>query len=544
MPRRSWLERTSLLLASFLVLLGAGALAGWWLHLDVLIQPLPGFAPISANASLCFFLLGCALLGQELESPRTVVGCAVPPAVLAALTLAEYILRADLKIDELLTSDHLLVDTVQSGRMSIASSCCLLLAALVLVSRGLSRNARAQVSTEAVVGSLVGSVGFSTLLGYVTSLPAVYSWGTNSAIPPVTGFALLLLGSALLLLAWREALRAEGGPPRWAPMPAVIACFTLTFILWIGLGARENTYIGVRTQTSMEGLATTINYELDRQKSLVERLANNWGNSPETTTIVRETDAHLQMDELRQFGCVSLGWVTPDLRTGWVYPRKDNEGALNFNHRSDEIRLRALEEARSGPAAVVSGTIDISGHGKGFVIYAPVTRTGQLAGYVAAEFLYRPFFTGIIFNRKLASDYHVIVTLGTEPLYDSEPGATSPDGGLTLEKTYPIFNRRIRLTFTPSGNVLANDRRFLPELTLVAGIGITLLLGLSGHLARKARTGQHTAELSNQKLVAENEERRRVEERLKVSDERLRLALDSTRIGIFEWNVPAGQVYY
>ena len=69
----------------------------------------------------------------------------------------------------------------------------------------------------------------------------------------------------------------------------------------------------------------------------------------------------------------------------------------------------------------------------------------------------------------------------------------------------------------PAG-ALANDRRFLPELALAAGLGITLLLGLSTHLAGQARTGQRTAELTNRRLVAENEERRRIEERLKVSD--------------------------
>ena len=544
MPRRSWLERTSLLLAAGLVLLGASGLAGWWLHLDALVQPLPGFAPITANASLCIFLLGVALLGQELAAPRMVVACAGLPAGIAALTLVEYILAADLKIDELLASDRLLVDTVQSGRMSLASACGLLLAALVLVSRGLSRTPRAPVSTEAVVGSLIGSVGFSTLLGYVAGLPAVYKWGSDTAIPPVEGLAWLLLGSALLLLAWREAVRVEGRSPRWAPLPAVTACFTLTLILWIGLGAREAADVGIKTQTSMEGLATTINYELDRQQSIVERIANNWGSGQKNTPALLAADAAPQFVELRQLGCVSLGWVTADLRTSWVYPQNDNEGALNFDHGIDEVRRQALTDAGSRQTAVVSGTTDIDGRGKGFVIYAPVTRTGQPAGFVAAEFLYRPFFAGIVLNRKLTSDYHVVVTIGTEPLFDSAPEATKAHPGQTLDKTYPIFHRRIRLSFAPSDGALVNDRRFLPELTLIAGLGITLLLGLSVHLARKARTGQRTAEHSNRKLVAENEERRRVEERLKVSDERLRLALDSTRIGIFEWNVAAGHVYY
>ena len=31
---------------------------------------------------------------------------------------------------------------------------------------------------------------------------------------------------------------------------------------------------------------------------------------------------------------------------------------------------------------------------------------------------------------------------------------------------------------------------------------------------------------------------------LKVSDERLRLALDSTQIGIFEWNLTSNSLYY
>src|SRR5207237_2080466 len=77
-----------------------------------------------------------------------------------------------------------------------------------------------------------------------------------------------------------------------------------------------------------------------------------------------------------------------------------------------------------------------------------------------------------------------------------------------------------------------------------AGIGITLLLGLSVQLARNARAGQRAGGSSNRRLFAENEERRRIEARLKVSDERLRLALDSTQIGIFEWSVAAGHVYY
>ena len=544
LPRRSWLERTSLCLAGGLALIGAAAVSGWWLHVDVLIQPLPGFAPITPNAAFCAFLMGAALLARELGWRRTVVGCVLPVALLSALTLGEYALHADFKIDELVASDYLVVLPAQAARMSLGVAAGLLLAAGVLLWRGLSRHRRGSASTGAIVGSLVGAVGFSTLLGYITSLPSVYNGNGVTAISPLSGLVLLLLGSAVLLLAWREAVRIEGRSPPWAPMPAMVACFTLTLILWMGLRTREQAYTGIKTQTSMEGLATTINYELDRQKSLVDRLATTWGGVPEDSTVVRETDAHLQMDELRQLGGVSLAWVTPGLRTSWVYPRQDNVGALNYDHRGDAVRLSALEEAAAAHRPVVSGTTDIAGQGPGFVIYAPVTRAGAPAGFVAAEFLYRPFFASLILDRKLAAEYHIAVLIGPELLYDSEPGSADPPAGLALEKTYPIFNRRIRLSFTPRGDVLANDRHYLPELALAAGLGLTLLLGLSVHFARTARTRQRTAEVSNRQLLAENEERRRIEERLQVSDERLRLALDSTLIGIFEWTVATGHVYY
>ena len=543
LPRRPWLERLSLLLAGALVLLGAFSLAGWWLHFDALVQPWVRFAPITANESLCVLLLGGALLGLELKWFPP-VWCALPPAILTALTLGEYALTADFRIDELLAHDHLLIDTAQSGRMSPAAAGCLLLVAAAFVWRSLARGARSQAFAGGVAGSIVAAVGFSTLLGYLAVVPAVYSWGTDTAISPLSGLALLLLGLALLGLAWREAVQAEGGTPSWAPIPAATACLTLSLILWIGLRAREHGYIGAKTQTSMEGLATTINYELDHQKSLVERLAANWANGQENATAIWETDAHLQMDEFRQLGCVSLSWVNLSLRNTWVYPQQDNEAAVNLDHRRDEVRLRALETVRTERNTVVSGTTDIGDRGKGFVVYAPVSRNGQLAGVVAAECLDRPVVPGIVDERKLAADYHIIAGIGPERLFDSAPGTTDHNADLTLEKSYPIFDRRIRLSFTPSDVALASDRRFLPELALAAGLGITVLLGLSVHLARRAGSGQRAAELSNRKLIAENEERRRIEERLKVSDERLRLALDSTQIGIFEWNIAAGHVYY
>ena len=70
LPRRSWLERSSLALAVILVMLGAFAMVGWILRIDALVQPLANFAAFKFNNALCVLSLGLALLGLELGWTR------------------------------------------------------------------------------------------------------------------------------------------------------------------------------------------------------------------------------------------------------------------------------------------------------------------------------------------------------------------------------------------------------------------------------------------------------------------------------------------
>ena len=555
LPRRSWLERASLALASALVVFGAVSTLGWWLRVEELLQPVAGMAPIKLNGALGFLVLGLVLLALEFGQ-RRLAWFALAPAVLGALTLGETIFHRDWRIDELLATDFLLVDTEQPGRMSTIMAMCLLLGGLSLAWRAVERGARARLFAEAVTGSVIASAGFSTVLGYFAGLSAVYSWGTATATAPVSAVCLMLLGLALTALAWRETMKTEGGPPAWSPMPAVIFCLTLTVILWIGLRARERGFIDTTTQNAMRELATAINAEIDAQANQFERLARGWAARTEDSTEVWQLDAMQQMSASKSgpLGCLSIAYVDgASLRTLWIYPLNGNEAAIKFDHRAVEERAVAIEAARkAGAPAITGGTLihnaEKNSLEKGLVIYAPILRGNTTVGFIAAEFSYQQLFRHITTTVtssgvNLANLYDIAIVIDHEPLFENTVEPTRNDE-LTLDMTYTIQNRRVHLRLTPSAAALAQVRSWLPELSLVAGFGITVLLGLSVHLARSASAGQRAAEFSNKKLYAENEERRRVEARLKVSDERLHLALDSTQIGIFEWSVAAGHVYY
>ena len=541
LPRRSWLERSSLALAVALLLFGTAAFAGWILNLDILVQVMGGVAPIRANTALCLVLLGAVLLLVELGWSKF-AWAALMPAAIGLLSLVEQITQYDLGIDEFLARDYLLIGTEAPGRMAAIVAGSLFLASIVLSIRGLRGGGRTRIFAEAVTGSVVASVGFSTLLGYATSLPAVYSWGTNTATSPLDAIALLLLGLALLALAWRENLKIAGGPPNWSPMPAVIGCITLTVILWIGLRERELVYLGTNTKIAIQSLANNTSLALSHQAADVEHLAQSWSKTSDNATGIWEADAATHLRDAP--GCISVAWVDPSFHTRWIYPAKGNESAFNYAHSSEPLRAGALAVARNRGIPVISPTIDVPLAGKGFAIYAPIKREGQIIGYVAAEYLYQRFFSAIDRILQLSVKYHTTVSIAGEVVFNSSDSSTFRDEEQSFDSIYPIADRRMRFSLTPSEDFLSRNRRSLPEFALLAGFGITVLLGLSVHLARTARAGLLSSDQSNKRLLAENEERRRIEARLKVSDERLRLALDSTQIGIFEWNVPAGHVYY
>ena len=182
----------------------------------------------------------------------------------------------------------------------------------------------------------------------------------------------------------------------------------------------------------------------------------------------------------------------------------------------------------------------------GFVIYAPVARPVGVSGFLAEEFVFQRLLDSAATTAKLGHEYGVVVSIGFATVYSLDAPQTAHNARYTSDLTYDLPDWRVHVSFTPSDAALRKDRQYTPEFALAAGLLISALMGWSLHLWRRAKAGRRAAELSNERLRAENEERRRRVETwaYKISDERLRLALDSTQIGVFEWNVPTGEVYY
>jgi PAS domain S-box-containing protein len=542
-PKPTWLQRTSFALAVTLCLLGLLVLAIKLTYPAAAAATESQIASLKVDSALAIFLMGAVLLLIEFRSEK-MAWLAVLPAFIGAASLLERIFGFNLGLDELSARRVPSFDTVGSGQMHFLAAICLFCASAVLAAKAFASHASGRIILEACVGSTIAAIGFCTLIGYAAGLPAVCRWGAAEPMSAATAAALLALGLALLALAWRENDTLTAELPSWLPLPVFIFAITLTLVLWAGLREHELLYLGTDTQRSIDNLAGAITHELDRQTDIFERMAGRWGQAADQATAVWETDATTQLAGGESPGCVAIEWVDPSLHTRWVYPTEGNEDIIDLDHAADPARAEALEAARLNGALAISGTVQLPTRGAGFVLYAPVYRGGKLVGYAAGEFVYQTFFNAISRRLNLPDNYAGSIEIAGLPVYDVNTVRVSSGDVHTLDKVFSIADRRVRLALTPLPEFLRQNRRYLPEFAFFSGSGIALLLGLSVHLARSARAGQRATELSNQKLLTENEERRRIEAMLKISDERLRLALDSTQIGIFEWQLASNKSYY
>ena len=191
--------------------LGVVVLLAWGVGLDAPARLNADWASMKPNTALAFALAGTALwlacgARRFAWRDRWQLVSASAAALLALLTLAQYVLAADFGIDHLLLAS--LPDPGMAaapvGRMAAATAVGLALSggALALLNFARWRTAR---ELAAVLGALIG---LAALLGYAYDLRSMYHTWAFSSVSVLTASALLALNLGCLLARPNEGLIA------------------------------------------------------------------------------------------------------------------------------------------------------------------------------------------------------------------------------------------------------------------------------------------------------------------------------------------------
>jgi len=192
--------------AATVIVVGLIAIAGWALGAPTLTRVIPGAVAMKINTALALVACGVALFLLAVPIShcldRTAQALGLAAALLALLTLLEYFLGVDLRIDQLMIADDSHAYNVFRGRMSPFSA-----AAFLAVGAALATLPRANLAVVTRLGAgATLAIASLALLGYLWNAGEIV---TDSVLPPValnTAACFLLLGLGILLAPRRADL--------------------------------------------------------------------------------------------------------------------------------------------------------------------------------------------------------------------------------------------------------------------------------------------------------------------------------------------------
>lgn len=164
------------LAGALLVVLGAVVLAGWLLRQPVLVQLLPGFAPMTIATALGFILLGCAMLtpfpaGKSHTRTTTTIGAVL--VLLAVIVLAEHLLNTDLGVDLVSLHSWLSGAMRNPGRMSMGMAFGFMMGGGVLLLAPRAHSRWMQMCVRAFTLGM-GAIGLLGLVGYAVRAESLF----------------------------------------------------------------------------------------------------------------------------------------------------------------------------------------------------------------------------------------------------------------------------------------------------------------------------------------------------------------------------------
>jgi len=244
----------------------------------------------------------------------------------------------------------------------------------------------------------------------------------------------------------------------------------------------------------------------------------------------------------KEFASISSGLIgdhsqlrniagAPDLVISLMYPMEGNEAAIGLDYQKHKNQRSAAMRAVDSKALVLAGPINLMQGGRGIIGRYPVfykndqgveTLWGIVSAVVDADRLYEdsglldtdlPIQIAISGIDAVGSDHTVFH--GSPSVIDNEP--------VLSEVTMPTGSWQLAAIPRSGWNTTPPDTWKNRTIIMIAGLMVILPVTIAGYLYDQRRTYIHELKLRQNKLV-------------KLS-ERLRLAVNTSKIGIWELNL-------
>ncbi|MBO3761236.1 EAL domain-containing protein [Ciceribacter sp. L1K22] len=331
---------------------------------------------------------------------------------------------------------------------------------------------------------------------------------------------------------------------RWAELRAILQYY---FPALIVIAAVAVSIVYADTQKKLVHLDNTRNQVAEQLGALRTNLETNINSNVQLIrgfVAALETEPSMDRERFSALAARIFDTTTqlrslaaaPDMRVSYVYPTIGNEGVMGLDYRTNEIQRKGAERARDTGRYVITGPLDLVQGGRGVIVRYPVvyeTRKagrnfwGILSAVIDIERLYEE--SGLK-NPDLPIDIAISTELEDGRLGNTFFGNATIETERPVRMTVSIGELRWRVSAVPKGGWTdsAPDMWLFRALMLTVGVLIMAPVLWVASLLRE-RHGNITV-------------LRQREEELRALSHRLEIALEASKIGVWELDIASGEL--
>ncbi|MGH8046573.1 MAG: ATP-binding protein, partial [Chthoniobacterales bacterium] len=503
--------------------LGVIVMFGWHTQNDALTRVYPDFSPMQYFTATCIVLCSAGLVTFVAGLPRIFSMLSGGVVGIAGLLLCiEYLTGAKLGFDQLLVYLPAMPGKI-SIRASPPTSVCFLLCGTAIALLGVGGFRAFRRPAIWLLASLALALCLMAVCGHLTGLAGTYMWGPFAGMALHTAVGIAILSTGLLATLRMDGRRFLDDP--WLPVPVAVVTITATLVLWQALLA--DRYITMRAKSNLvaQEIKAGALIHMDGPFRALDRMRLRWERRGGMPYEEWKSDALAYLHDERVFQAIE--WADASLHVRWVMPESDSPmvAGLDLTSGKHWNATKSLEWARENRALVVSPSVPLKQGGQGFIAFYPLFPGGKFDGFLIGVFRLHDLMQ-LLLDERSFEDFSISVFEGQDLIYGP---AVNPakDDSINAEAVVDFHDHSWRFVVLPKSEFLTAGERQLPRVVLLLGILCAGALTTAVRTLQLKTRQTHDIQRANRELETEISGRKRIEARLRESEERLRLVLDS-----------------
>ncbi len=317
----------------------------------------------------------------------------------------------------------------------------------------------------------------------------------------------------------------------WSRLPILVCvgAITATLLLWQALRIQEHERIAQTIGAVAASVKSEVSTRMDTRVLALVRMAQHWEHAGAPPQAQWEFEAELN---LHQFpGYQAIIWVDSAFQARWLVSRDTSQTLQSLRGAFVQYAARALEAARDRDTVTMTRMVDPVLGGKGFMVWVPLVQEQNFEGFIVGVFAFQDLLDAILKN--IAPGYAIALFDGAEEIYRRDSSGGQTEAEWSQQMIVDPYGVTWWVRVWPLPEELATKHSALPNVTLGAGLVMSVLLAWMVVLARTARTRAQDQEMTNQELnremtmrqrLAEEVEKARTELELRVQERTAELA--------------------